>query len=109
MIDILDTLNDIRREQFSQPGELILIRSDVMQKAEEEIIKLKKTWVETGNQIAVDRHDAIVNVIDEIREARARIVIDMAFTGDYPVNMMAHEVDVFEQLCPLMGQLRGAA
>lgn len=105
-MNALPLLRNIVLAQKETPG-LVPYPASLQTQTEHEINTLREQW-RAGDEEALDRHEAIVNTLDDIQELRAQIVWEMAYSQTPSTREMTEsEKQIFEQLLPLAAKLRG--
>ncbi len=107
-----DTLSILRDALIAQRDscKLINLRQDLFDQAESQLQALKTKYKETGDVDVMEEHEAIISVLDEIRELRADIIWGMAYIGDTETgNLTPREKALYDPLPIFAAKLRGIA
>lgn len=107
MTDTLSLLRDLLIAQRDSP-ELCTVPSGLLEQAETTLATLKKEHLQTGDESIIQKHEALVTVLDDIQEERAERIWNMAYhQADDTRTMSQQERFIFNILAENAAKLRG--
>lgn len=109
MSDTLSLLRDLLIAQRDSP-ELCTVPSGLLEQAEKTLEALKQEYQQSGDESILQRHEALVTVLDDLQEERAERIWLMAYHQADDVRAMnQQERFIFDILAENAAKLRGIA
>lgn len=107
--DILSMLRDLLIAQ-RDCSTLCTVPSGLLEQAETTLATLKKEYQQSGDESIIQKHEALVTVLDDLQEERAERIWLMAYHQADDVRAMnQQERFIFDILAENAAKLRGIA